>query len=298
MIQMQNSYANETIRLLNERASLRAFSDREISDDIMNDILEATTHAASGGNLQPFSVIKLTDKRIMEKIVSFGNQPFIKTAPINLLFCIDFYRLKRISEMEKAPFTAQQAFPHFWIAFQDTIIAAQTACTAADSFGLGSVYIGTIFTMPDSLEGTIDLLEIPEGVVPVVLISMGYPKVQPPIAPKYGIKTLVHDNKYHKPTDEELKAAVAEKYADRIIRVKDDNDKRLEDIRTVCEKVQGKAFADEVIEKIRETGIISTFQYRFGLHYKADYMPTENETLVKNIRKCGFDIFENPEFTK
>jgi FMN reductase [NAD(P)H] len=295
---MSKTYANETIRLLNERASLRAFSDREIEPDVMDQILETTTHAASGGNLQPFSVIKITEKTIMEKIVSFGNQPFIKTAPVNLLFCIDFYRLKRISEIEKAPFTAQQAFPHFWIALQDTIIAAQTACTAADSFGLGSVYIGTIFTMPDSLEGTIDLLEIPQGVVPVVLISMGYPKVQPLIAPKYGIKTLVHDNKYHKPSDEALKQAVSEKYSDRIIKLKDENDKRLDDIRKVCEKVNGKAFADEVIDKIKKTGVISTFQYRFGLHYTADYMPTENDILVKNIKRCGFDIFENPDFVK
>jgi FMN reductase [NAD(P)H] len=292
-----SEYSNETIKLLNERASLRAFSDRKISDEVMDEILGAVTHSASGGNLQPFSIIKITDKEIMEKIVSFGNQSFIKTAPVNLLFCIDFYRIKRITQIEKAPFTAQKAFPHFWIAFQDTMIAAQTACIAADSLGLGSVYIGTIFTIPESLEGSVEVLELPEGVLPVVLVSMGYPKIQPPIAKKYGISTLVHENKYRKPSDEEMKKAVEEKYSSKILKVKDD-DTRIEKIRSVCEKVENKEFADEVVNKIEETGVISTFQYRFGLHYNADFMPSMNETFVEMIKKRGFEIFENPDFLK
>ena len=290
-------YSNETIKILNERASLRAFSDREISDDIINEILQATVHAASGGNVQPFSIIKITDKKIMEKIVSFGNQPFIKTAPVNLLFCIDYYRIKRMAQIEKAPFTVQKAFPHFWIAFQDTIIAAQTACTATDSLGLGSVYIGTIFTIPESLEKTIELLDLPEGVLPVVLLTIGYPKVKPPIAKKYEIKTLVHENKYKKPTDEELKKAINKKYPGKTLKIIDDDD-RIVKIKKVCERVEGKDFADEVVNAIKTSGEISVFQRLFGLHYSADFMPSMNNFFIETIKKRGFEIFENPDFLK
>ena len=291
-----SNYSNETIKLLSERASLRAFSDREINDNIMNEILESTVHSASGGNVQPFSIIKITDKEIMEKIVSFGNQPFIKTAPVNLLFCIDYYRIKRMAQIERAPFTAQKAFPHFWIAFQDTIIAAQTACIAADSLGLGSVYIGTVFTIPESLDGIVGLLKLPEGVLPVVMVTMGYPKVNPPIAKKYRVETLVHENVYKKQTDEELKISIEKKYSGKTIRISD-GDGRIEEIKKVCEKIQGKDFADEVINNIKSNGEISVFQRLFGLHYRADFMPSMNEYFIETIKKRGFEIFENPDFS-
>ena len=48
--------------------------------------------------------------------------------------------------------------------------------------------------------------------------------------------------------------------------------------------------------EIKKNGFISTFQYRFGLHYQADEMPSLNEPLVDIVKEYGFEIFENPEF--
>ncbi|MFW6173482.1 MAG: nitroreductase family protein [Elusimicrobiota bacterium] len=283
-------YPNETLKLLNERASLRSFSDEPVKDETLKQILEAGTNAASGGNLQPFSIIKIRDKKKMEKLVELGNQTFIKAAPVNLLFCIDYYRLRKIAEIEKAPFTATSSFAHFWIALEDTVIVAQTVCTAADSLGLGSVYIGTIFTEPETLKSCKQLFELPEGVLPVVLVSMGYPKVKPPIRKKFDIDTIVHSEKYRIPTDEELKKAVEKKYENQKFRVSED-DERIDRIKEVCEKAHGKEFADEVVQEIKKNGYISTFQYRFGLHYRADQMPEVNEDLIKLIKEYGFDVF-------
>ncbi len=283
-------YPNETLKLLNERASLRSFSEKPVTDETLNHILEVGTHAASGGNLQPFSIIKIRDKKKMEKLVELGNQAFIKTAPVNLLFCIDYYRLRRIAEIEKAPFTATSSFAHFWIALEDTVITAQTVCTAADSLGLGSVYIGTIFTEPETLKRCRNLFELPEGVLPVVLVSMGYPKVKPSISKKFDVDTLVHNEKYHIPTDQELKKAVEDKYDNQKFQVSED-DERIDRIKEVCEKAHGKEFANEVVEEIKDKGYISTFQYRFGLHYRADQMPEVNEDLIKLIKEYGFDVF-------
>jgi FMN reductase [NAD(P)H] len=283
-------YPNETLKLLNERASLRSFSDKEVTEETLNQILEAGTHAASGGNLQPFSIIKIRDKKKMEKLVELGNQVFLKTAPVNLLFCIDYYRLRRIAEIEKAPFTATSSFAHFWIALEDTVIAAQTVCTAADSLGLGSVYIGTIFTEPETLRSCKQLFELPDEVLPVVLVSMGYPKAKPPIRKKFDINTLVHDEKYHISTDEELKKAVERKYEGRKLEISE-HDRRIDTIKEVCEKAHGEEFADEVVQEIKKNGYISMFQYIFGLHYRADMMPEVNEDLIKLIKEYGFDVF-------
>ncbi len=286
----RRDYPNETLRILNERASLRRFSRKPVSEETLNQILEAGVHAASGGNLQPFSIIKIRNESTMEKLVKLGNQAFIKTAPVNLLFCIDFYRLRRIAEIEKAPFTATKCFSHFWIAMQDTIIAAQSICTAADSLGLGSVYIGTIFTYPSSLGACKELFELPEGVLPVVLLSLGYPEVNPSARKKFDIETMVHDEKYRIPTNDELVRAVKKKYEDQTLKISED-DERIDAIKKVCEKVVGEEFAEEVSNEIRKNGYISIFQYRFGLHYRADLMPEKSEPLINLIKEYGFDIF-------
>ena len=162
---------NETMELLLSRASCRDFSDRKIEKDVMDNILKAGVHAATGGNLQPFSIIVISDDEMKHKLVELGNQKLIEKAPVSLLFCIDFHRNKRWAELEGAPYSAEKSIQNFWIAFQDTIIAAQNICTAADSYGLGSVYLGTVMYQMLKLRNMFDL---PEGVIPVVMVSMGY----------------------------------------------------------------------------------------------------------------------------
>ena len=137
-------YPNDTIKLLLERASCRHFSDEPVAPDTLRWILEAGVHAASGGNLQPFSIIQIQDPDKRQALAQRCGQGFIGEAPVNLVFCIDLHRLERWARLDVAPFTANHSFRHFWISFQDTIICAQNICTAADAMGLGSVYIGTV----------------------------------------------------------------------------------------------------------------------------------------------------------
>jgi len=57
--QVAGNYPNETIKLLIERASCRSFLDKKIPADVLQYILQSGTHAATGGNLQPYSIIKI-----------------------------------------------------------------------------------------------------------------------------------------------------------------------------------------------------------------------------------------------
>ena len=125
------------------------------------------------------------------------------------MFCIDFHRLERWAALENAPFSARRAFRHFWISFQDVVICAQTVCTAADAMGLGAVYVGTVLECLDELK---DLLKLPEGVFPVVMVCLGYPKGQLTPRRKFGVGVVVHDEVYHEMTDEELLQVFDEKY--------------------------------------------------------------------------------------
>ncbi len=190
---LDNKYPNETIRLLLERSSCRSFYDKKIPEDVLDQILDAGNHAATGGNLQPFSVIKIENEATKRRLTELcGDQEFIFTAPVDLLFCLDWYRLRRWAEIETAPFTATSSFRHFWISFQDTLIAAQNICTAADALGLGSVYVGTVLECFRELRKMFDL---PNGVFPVVLLSLGYPKARPLPKKKLGIGTIVPQRK-------------------------------------------------------------------------------------------------------
>jgi nitroreductase len=276
-----DDFPNETMRLLLQRASLRNFSDQPIAEETLRLILEAGNHAASGGNLQPWSIIKIQSAGTKKWLAENCGQNFIAAAPVDLIFCIDFRRIKRWAELAVAPFTADHSFRHFWIAFQDTIIAAQNICTAADALGLGSVYIGTIM---EFFAGLKDRLQLPPGVFPVVLLCLGYPRSQPAPRKKLGVDVLVHDETYQDLPDEELLAAFTEKYDDRSFQI---TPERLETIEQVCREAHGQAFAEACIAHIKESGVISPIVHYFGLHYKANEMPLDNSNFLQTMEACG-----------
>jgi len=279
-------YSNDTVRLLIERASCRNFKDKIISKEVLNLILDAGVHAPTGGNLQPYSIIKIESKETRNKLAEMCGQDFIARAPVNLIFCIDWHRLRRWAKLEIAPFTATDSFRHFWISFQDTIISAQNICTAADAMGLGSVYIGTIMDLMLEIR---DICALPKGVLPVVLLCLGYPKSEPMVRRKLGREVIVHSEKYQEIGDQRLRDAYDEKYHHAKIEMTED---RLTRMREACQKVHGQAFAEKCINDIKKKGYINVAQRYFGLHYAADIMPDGNDIFLATMREFGFGWFE------
>lgn len=287
---LEGKYPNQILKLLIQRASCRSFSDRKISPDVLQLILEAAIRAPSGGNLQAFSIIKIEEDETKQKLAQLcERQYFIAQAPVNLLFCIDWHRIERWAELETAPFTATSSFRHFWISFQDTIIAAQNICTAADSLGLGSVYIGSVLECFQELR---DMFHLPKGVFPVVLLSLGYPKTRLTPRKKLAVDAIVHEGEYHEMEDQELLDVFNKKYPDLRVEI---TKERLETISRVCRKVHGEGFARKCIEKMEENGYINPVQRYFGLHYCADSMPEGNDTYLQLMEEFGFNWFKKYE---
>lgn len=286
---IKGEYPNETIQLLLERGSCRNFRPDDIPDDILDTILQAGVHAASGGNLQPFSIIVIRDRETKEDLAGKCQQEFIGKAPVNLLFCIDFRRLGRWAQLEAAPFTANYSFRHFWISFQDTIIAAQSICTAADVMGLGSVYIGTV---ADFIREVREMLEIPRGVLPVVLLALGYPANPPMVRKKLAPEVLIHREKYRDSSDEELVEAFRSKYPDLKVSLKEN---LLERFQQVCREVHGAEYAEKCLAKAKEQGYFNPVQRYFGLHYMANDMPAGNDEFLEIMKESGFYWFERFE---
>lgn len=279
-------HPNETMRLLFERSSCRDFSGKKIPTDVLRFVLEAGTHAPTAGNLQPYSIIKIEDSETKQKLAEMCEQNFIANAPVLLLFCIDWHRNERWASLEVAPFTATSSFRHFWVTFQDTIICAQNICTAADSMGLGTVYIGTIIDMPAKIKA---MFKLPKRTFPVVLLCLGYPTTRPEPRKKLGVDVVVHSERYHEMEDQELISAYNEKYHGDELGI---TEERLETIRKVCRQVHGEEFAKKCAERIKANGYINRAQHYFGLHYRADLMPDGNDDYLKLMEQCGFNWFK------
>jgi FMN reductase [NAD(P)H] len=282
-----NHRNNETIALLHGRATVRTFEDRKIEPEVLDAVFEAGTHAPTGG-MQPYSVIKIEDTETKQKIFELDGsmQKQIVSAPVDLLFCVDMRRNRRWAEIEVAPFTATSSFEEWWIAFQDTCIFMHTICVAAEAVGLGTVYIGTVYWYFDKLR---ELLEVPEGVFPVVLLCMGYPAGErPKPRKKLPPRVVVHDEKYSDLPDWELIEAIDAKHGDEL-KV---TDERLEALRKVSTAVHGSDFADRVLAKVRENGYISMVQYLYALAYVADDGVRNNERYLRLLKDAGFNWFE------
>lgn len=280
------SFLNETLKLLFERSSCRRFSEQKIPEHVLETVLEAGTHAATAGNLQPYSIIKVEESENKKKLAEMCEQSFIGKAPVLLLFCLDLHRNERWAKLQTAPYTATSSFRHFWVSFQDTIICAQNICTAADSMGLGSVYIGTVIDKPAELQ---TMFKLPKGVFPVVLLCLGYPVTRPKVAEKLGPNAIVHAEYYREMEDEQLLAAYDKKYKSTRLPI---TQNRLETLLKVCRKVHGEEFAEKCAKKVNENGFINRAQHYFGLHYRADLMPVGNDEYLKLMEEFGFNWFK------
>jgi hypothetical protein len=133
------------------------------------------------------------------------------------------------------------------------------------------------------------MFQLPEGVLPVVLLALGYPKARPKPKRKLGVEVIAHPEKYQQFNDEMLKQAFDKKYPDLRVEIPEE---RLQKISEVCRKVHGERFARKCIERIKENGYINPVQRYFGLHYQADMMPMDNDEFLNTMEESGFSWFK------
>lgn len=196
---------NETIQQLYQRKSVRVFTEQEISEDIVQEILTAAAMAPTAGNQQLYTILRVTDPKIRQALSeSCDHQPFIAEGKLILVFCADclkWYEAFCYAGCEPRHPGAGDLL----LAVDDALIAAQNAVVAAESYGIGSCYIGDVM---ENMEIQRELLDLPEYVFPAALLVFGYPTEQQKNRPKpkrADLKYIVHENTYHRLNEEELK---------------------------------------------------------------------------------------------
>lgn len=187
--------------LIKTRRTIRRYSADEVSDSLLNELLETSFRAPTMGNMQLYSVIVTRDSEMKQKMAPFHfHQPMVTEAPVILTFCADFNRFTRWCEASKAV-PGYDNFLSFINAASDTLLVTQTFCLLAEDRGLGTCYLGTTLYNPEPL---IDILQLPRLVMPIAAITLGYPAEIPTQPDRLPHKSLIHDEVYHDYSREDI----------------------------------------------------------------------------------------------
>ena len=205
---------NETIKLLMERKSVRQYVMEPMPKEDVRTILEAAIQAPTAGNKTLYTIINVTDpekKAALSK--SCDNQPFIATAPLVLVFCVDYKRwfdLYKTLDLEGEELRVPGE-GDFLLAMEDTVIAAHASVVAADALGYGSCYIGDII---ENCEIQREILGVPEYVKPVCMAVYGRPtqsQIDRRKPPRFKVEDIVHENTYRPITGEKMREMLGER---------------------------------------------------------------------------------------
>ncbi|MEE3662620.1 oxygen-insensitive NADPH nitroreductase [Brenneria sp. g21c3] len=184
-----------TIDLLRHHRSIRAFTSQTLTDEQRGAIVAAAQSASSSSFLQCSSIIRITDPAMRQTLVHYaGEQGYVAQAAEFWVFCADFYRHLQIFPQAETGLAEQ-----LLIGCVDTAIMAQNALVAAESLGLGGVFIGGI---RNNIADVTALLQLPKQVLPLFGLCLGYPDADPALKPRLPPAMLMHENTYQ-PLDRE-----------------------------------------------------------------------------------------------
>ncbi len=192
------------------RRTIRQYTNKKINQQLLNDLLMAASQAPTTGNMQLYSVVITEDEEMKKRLApTHFNQPSVMSAAAVLTFCADFNRFVKWCEARNA----KPGYDNFqaWVwAVEDTMIFAQQFVTLAEMHGLGTCYLGTTtYNAPQISE----ILELPDRVVPIATVTVGYPAVEGQLSDRLPIEAIVHHEKYVDYDSERINQIYAEKEA-------------------------------------------------------------------------------------
>jgi nitroreductase len=148
----------ETLKAILSRRSIRKYFDRPVTDEMIRLLLKAGMYAPSARNKQPWHFIVVRDRKMLDRLaVAHPYGGMLLEAPLAVVVCGD----RTIERMDSYLVVNCSA-------------ATQNILLAAYDMGLGSVWLG-IYPREDRIRTLARILNIPEDILPVSLIAIGYP---------------------------------------------------------------------------------------------------------------------------
>lgn len=183
------------------RRTIRQYSTREVTEELLNRLMAEAARTQTMGNLQLYSVVVTRSAEMKQRLApAHFNQPMVTQAPVVLTICADFHRTTRWCEQRKAD-PGYNNFLSYQNAAIDALLYTQTLCCLMDEEGLGYCYLGTTVYMPQQI---IDVLGLPKLVMPVATLTVGWPAEQPALSDRLPLESFVHSESYHDYTPQDI----------------------------------------------------------------------------------------------
>lgn len=171
---------NPKIEFIFNRRSIRIYNGQAIPDELVKDLLEAAMAAPSAVRKDPWRFLVIRNKDTFQKIVEFlPNGKMLLEADLCILICGD---------IEKAH-DRQESYM-----IQDLSAATENILLAAHALGLGACWLG-IHPRKDRIQGIKNLFNLPENIIPVTGISLGWPAENPKPRTRFN-PDFVHSEKW------------------------------------------------------------------------------------------------------
>ncbi len=245
------------MKSLKERKTIRKYAVKDVSDDLLNSLLEEAERTQTMGNLQLYSVVVTRSAEMKAKLApAHFNQPMVEGAPVVLTFCADFRRTTVWAENRNAT-PGYDNFLSFMNAATDALLYCQTFCNIAEEQGLGACFLGTTVYMPQMI---IDTLKLPKLVMPVATITLGWPDENPPQSDRLPLKAILHEETYTDYTPESINEFYSEKESlpENKHFVEINNKETLAQVFTDCRytKKDNEAMSAGMIEALKKQGFL------------------------------------------
>jgi nitroreductase/FMN reductase [NAD(P)H] len=189
---------NENLAGLDELARIagrrvhRRYLDKPVDADLLRLLCACALSAPSKSDLQQADIVILDRPEQLAIADLIPDQPFIRTAPVFLVFLADGRRLPEISKMRGKPFPNDH-LDQFFNAAVDSGIVLATFLAAADAVGLGTCPISVI---RDHSQKVSDMLKLPQRVIPVAGLCVGWPSEKGHISARLGLEATLHKGRY------------------------------------------------------------------------------------------------------
>ncbi len=193
---------NPVLETLFAHRSVRAFRPDPLPDGTLEALIAAAQSAPSSSNLQTWSVIAVQSPAGRARLAELtGPQPHVAEAPLVLAWLADLSRIGRIAQSRGEAASGLDYLDTFLMAVIDAALAAQNAVVAAESLGLGTVYLGALRNQPEAVA---ELLGVPDGVFPVFGLVVGHPDPArlARIKPRLPLRTVLHAERYQAPASQ------------------------------------------------------------------------------------------------
>lgn len=156
--------AEVVINNIMTRTSIRQFTDQPIAKDTLDILVKSGMAAPSAMNAQPWAFVVVTEKEVIDSLNVVKPWFNLKTATAAIIVCGDLAKTKEGPGQE------------YWV--QDCSAVTENILLAAHALGLGAVWCG-VYPIPETVQGVTNVLNLPENVIPLNVITLGYPAENP-----------------------------------------------------------------------------------------------------------------------